>query len=263
MSGRLEASGVTVRRSGRPVVRDVTFGAAPGELVALVGPNGAGKSTLLGALAGDLPPDAGRVSLHGQDVRRLSATVLARRRAVLLQQHAIAFPFLVRDVVAMGRAPWAGTPRAADDEARVERAMLTAGVTEIQSRRLTELSGGEQARVALARVLAQDTDVLLLDEPTAALDLRHTVLVLAAARHLADEGRTVVAVLHDLTAAAAADRVVVMNRGRAVVDGSPRDVLVPDLLTEVYGYPVDVVPHPETGQPIVVPRAGLASTVNL
>lgn len=163
---------------------------------------------------------------------------------------ALSFPFLVADVVAMGRAPWRGTPRAAEDAAAVAAAIGTTEIRHLADRPVTRLSGGEQARVALARVLAQDTPVVLLDEPTAALDLRHQARVLREARRLADAGRAVVAVLHDLTAAArAADRLVLLDAGRVVAAGPPEAVLDPARLSAVYAHGVAVM---DTARGVVV-----------
>jgi len=254
MSAVLRAVGVRVRFGATRILDgvDVDFGA--GELVALVGPNGAGKSTLLSVLAGDTVPDEGVVELDRVDVRALRLDELARRRAVLLQENRLSFPFAVADVVRMGRAPWRGTPREDADDSVVAAALETADVTHLASRRFPTLSGGEKARTSFARTLAQEPGVLLLDEPTAALDIRHQEALLAEARRWAVDGATVVVVLHDLTLAAAyADRVVVLDGGRVRGDGPPADVLTSDLLTEVYRHPVDVIRRPGGGELIVLP----------
>ncbi len=243
MSGtRLRAERLTVRLGGATVLENVDLDVHGGELVALVGPNGAGKSTLLAALAGDLEPDAGTVRVGERDVRSMRPLDLARRRAVLPQQGRLSFGFRVREVVAMGRSPWARTAHEDDDDRRVADALARADVVHLVERSYPTLSGGERARTDLARVLAQDTAVVLLDEPTAALDIRHQEAVLGVARGLARAGRAVVVVLHDLSLAAAyADRVCVLSRGSVRADGAPRDVLTPDLLGEVYQHPVRVV----------------------
>jgi iron complex transport system ATP-binding protein len=245
VSARLTARGVRVAYGPSVVLDDVDLDVRGGELVALVGPNGAGKSTLLAVLSGDPRPDAGRVLLDGVDLRRQPLVDLARRRAVMLQEARVSFAFRALDVVAMGRHPWRGTPRAAEDDAVVARAMADADVAHLAPRTFPTLSGGEKARVAFARTLAQQGDVLLLDEPTAALDVRHQEAVLARARAAARAGAAVVVVLHDLTLAAAyADRVVVLAAGRVRADGPPHDVLTAALLTEVYEHPVDVWHRP-------------------
>ncbi|KOX27463.1 hemin ABC transporter ATP-binding protein [Streptomyces sp. NRRL F-4707] len=250
-----EAEGVGVHLGGRPVLDGVDVRVRAGELLALVGPNGAGKSTLLGALAADVPVAGGDVRVHGRPAPRWSAAELALRRAVLPQAASLSFPFAVEEVVRMGRAPWAGGDREGEDEAAVAEAMARTGVTGFAGRPFSALSGGERARVALARVLAQRAPLLLLDEPTAALDLRHQELVLRLCRERARAGDAVVVVLHDLALAAAyADRVAVLRAGRIAADGPPAEVFAEELLSEVYEQPVEVFPHPRTGALLVVPR---------
>ncbi|MFH9614557.1 heme ABC transporter ATP-binding protein [Streptomyces pratensis] len=254
-SAAAEVAGAGVRLGGRPVLDSVDLTVRAGEVLALVGPNGAGKSTLLAALAADLPVDSGEVRVDGRPVALWSAPELALRRAVLPQSAALAFPFPVEDVVRMGRAPWAGTAREDEDDAAVDEAMAATEVTEFAARPFSALSGGERARVALARVLAQRTPLLLLDEPTAALDLRHQELVLRICRERAAAGDAVVVVLHDLGLAAAyADRAVVLDHGRVAAAGPPTEVFTRTLLGEVYRQPVEVFPHPRTGVPLVVPH---------
>lgn len=251
----LAAHGVSVGLGGRPVLEGADLEVRAGELVALVGPNGAGKSTLLGALSGDIPPAAGEVRLDGRPLAGHRPLHLARRRAVLLQQVAVAFPFPVRDVVRMGRSPWVATAAEDGDDAVVAAALADTDTTHLADRTFPTLSGGERARAALARVLAQQAQVLLLDEPTAALDLHHQELVLATARGRADAGDAVVVVLHDLGLAAAhADRVAVVADGRIVADGPPAAVLTPERLAGVYRHEVDVFAHPVTGALVVLPR---------
>ncbi|MFI7315417.1 heme ABC transporter ATP-binding protein [Streptomyces venezuelae] len=257
-----EAEGLRVRLGGRSVLGGepsgvlggVSLAVRAGEVLALVGPNGAGKSTLLAALAADLPPAEGVVRVCGRPAADWAAPDLALRRAVLPQSAALSFPFPVEDVVRMGRAPWAGTRGADDDDRIVREAMAATEVTEFAARPFSALSGGERARVALARVLAQRAPLLLLDEPTAALDLRHQELVLRICRDRAAAGDAVVVVLHDLGLAAAyADRVAVLRGGTVAAEGAPGDVFGEALLSEVYRQPVEVFPHPRTGAPVVAP----------
>ncbi|MGW6121031.1 heme ABC transporter ATP-binding protein [Nocardia sp. NPDC055165] len=253
----LRATGLTVERGTRTVLDEVDFQVAAGEIVALVGPNGAGKSSLLAALAGELEPSAGTVKLEGHALSHWTPADMARRRAVLPQSHAVGFPFTAREVVAMGRAPWLHTPAAGDDDALITAALAATDVTHLATRVFPSLSGGERARVALARVLAQDTATLLLDEPTAALDLGHQEAVLRLAATRAAEGAAVVVVVHDLGVAAAyADRVTVLDAGRVAADGPPREILTRELLTAVYHHPVDVFDHPATGAQLVLPERG-------
>ncbi|MER6392138.1 heme ABC transporter ATP-binding protein [Streptomyces sp. NPDC001523] len=252
-----EAADLHVRLGKREVLAGIDLIARAGEVLALVGPNGAGKSTLLAALCADLPAASGTVRIDGRPVADWSAPDLALRRSVLPQSAALSFPFPVEDVVRMGRAPWAGTPSAESDEEAVARAMAATEVTDFAARPFSALSGGERARVALARVLAQRAPLLLLDEPTAALDLRHQELVLRICRERAAAGDAVVVVLHDLGLAAAyADRVAVLHDGRIAVDGPPSEVFEDGLLSRVYRQPVEVLPHPRGGAPLVVPIRG-------
>ncbi|MGF0316196.1 heme ABC transporter ATP-binding protein [Nocardia fluminea] len=253
----LRATGLTVQRGARSVLEEVDFQVAAGEIVALVGPNGAGKSSLLAALAGELEPSAGAVKLEGHALSHWTPADMARRRAVLPQSHAVGFPFTAREVVAMGRAPWLHTAAADNDDALISAALAATDVTHLATRVFPSLSGGERARVALARVLAQDTATLLLDEPTAALDLGHQEAVLRLAATRAAEGAAVVVVVHDLGVAAAyADRVTVLDAGRVAADGPPREILTRELLTRVYHHPVDVFDHPSTGAQLVLPERG-------
>ncbi|WP_406189918.1 heme ABC transporter ATP-binding protein [Streptomyces griseus] len=250
----VEAAGLSVRLGQRQVLDSVDLTAHAGEVVALVGPNGAGKSTLLAALAADLAPGSGEVRIDGRPADAWSAPELALRRSVLPQSAALSFPFPVEEVVRMGRAPWAGTEREDEDDAAVAAAMAATEVTRFAGRPFSALSGGEKARVALARVLAQRAPLMLLDEPTAALDLRHQELVLRICRERAAAGDAVVVVLHDLGLAAAyADRAAVLHDGRVAELGAPDEVFTGKLLGEVYRQPVEVFPHPRTGTPLIVP----------
>ena len=248
----IRAEGVSVTLDGRPVLTDITLDAVPGEVLALVGPNGAGKSTLLSVLSGERHPDAGSITLDDRPLASYSPLELARRRSVLTQENTLSFPFRVREVLEMGRSPWARTPQLADDDRALARAAERADVGGLLHRRFTELSGGERARVSLARVLAQDTAIVLLDEPTAALDLRHQEDVLRVARELAADGRAVVVVLHDLSlAGAVADRVGLLAAGRLVALGPPAKVLTASGLSKVYGVKVEVFER--DGTLLVVP----------
>jgi iron complex transport system ATP-binding protein len=249
-----EAVGLHVRHGARDVLDGVSVTARAGEVLALVGPNGAGKSTLLAALAADLPAAAGVVRLYGRPAAEWSAPELALRRAVLPQSADLSFPFTVEEVVRMGRAPWATVDPDADERA-VAEAMAATEVAAFAVRRFSALSGGERARVALARVLAQRAPLLLLDEPTAALDLRHQELVLRLCRQRARAGDAVVIVLHDLGLAAAyAHRVAVLRAGHIATAGPPAEVFTASLLSEVYDQQVEVLPHPRTGALLVTPR---------
>ena len=248
------AEGVTGRIGGRGLLDAVDLDVHAGEVLALVGPNGAGKSTLLGVVAGDTTPESGRTVLDGTDLRKWRLGDLARRRSLLTQANSVAFPFSVREVVAMGRAPWTGLPDGDDDEAIIDESLAATDTTHLHSRTFPTLSGGEKARVSLSRALAQRTGILLLDEPTAAVDLRHQEIVLELARSVADAGGAVVVVLHDLALAAAwSDRMVMIAGGRVRAQGAPAEVLTPDLIHEVYQQPVLIHRHPVTGDLLVTP----------
>lgn len=255
MTTAFSARGVCYGVQGVGILLDVTLDVSYGKVMALVGPNGAGKSSLLGILGGDLAPTGGSVTLDGRAVRDWSARELARRRAVLLQANQVSFSFSAREVVEMGRSPWAGDGRSDEDDDIVRDAMARADVTHLAHRPFPALSSGEKARVSLARVLAQRTPALLLDEPTAALDLRHQEEVLRLGRELAAEGRAIVVVLHDLSLAAAyADEIVMIAGGRIAARGTPTEVLTAVRVEHVYGTPVRILDDPDTGLPVVLPR---------
>ncbi|WP_372511127.1 heme ABC transporter ATP-binding protein [Streptomyces cylindrosporus] len=251
-----EAEALHMSLGPREVLHGVDVAVRPGEILALVGPNGAGKSTLLGALAADLAPTRGTVRIHGRPATEWTAPELALRRAVLPQSATLAFPFTVEEVVRMGRAPHASSP--AEDDLAVVQAMSATEVTPFARRPFSALSGGERARVALARLLAQQAPLLLLDEPTAALDLRHQELVLRLCRERARQGDGVVVVLHDLGLAAAyAHRVAMLCAGRVEAEGPPTEVFTEARLSEVYDQPVEVVRHPRTDALLITPKRNL------
>jgi cobalamin transport system ATP-binding protein len=227
----------------REVLRRVDLGLARGEVVALLGTNGSGKTTLLRTFAGTLPPDSGTVRFEGRSVGDWRRNELAQRVAVLPQQLELPLGFRVAELVAMGRAPHARRLFAstADDERAIARALQDADAVDLAERLAEELSGGERQRLLVAMALAQEPDLLLLDEPTLHLDLAHQVALLTAIRRLRDQRRlTVLAVLHDLNLAAAfAPRVAVLDEGRIVADGPPAEVLTRDLVRRVFGVAVD------------------------
>lgn len=252
----IEVRDICCVRGGRTVLHGVTLAVRPGRVLALVGPNGAGKSSLLSVMCADLAVVSGEVRLHGKSLATWGSRELARERAVLTQANDVSFAFTALEVVQMGRNPWTGQPESAADDDVVEVAMQRTDVTHLAQRSFQSLSGGERARVSLARVLAQDTPVVLLDEPTAALDLRHQEDVMTLARDLAREGRTVVVVLHDLSLAAAyADDVAVLADGRLAALGSPHDVLTPKTIEQVYGVAVHLVATPNGHHAVVPVRA--------
>jgi iron complex transport system ATP-binding protein len=252
----LEVTGATVEVGGSTILDEADLTLESGEVTIVIGPNGAGKSTLLGVAAGERRPRAGTVRIGGVDLAGLSVTQLAKRRAVMPQDTTVAFPFTVREVVAMGRTVW--NDRAGAEDAVAMDALETIGLTSFADRSITTLSGGETQLVAFARVIAQvtpvgESSVVLLDEPTAAMDVAHAEATLVTARLLASQGAAVGIVLHDLDAAAAyADRLVLLHRGRVRSTGAVGEVCVESLLSEVYGSPIEVYDH--AGDIRVAPR---------
>lgn len=246
---------VTAVLDGRSIVSRVSLDVFPGEILALVGPNGAGKSTLLSLMSGDLSPTTGSVTLQGKEVGKYKPEEAARLRSVLMQSNTVSFPFTVWEIVEMGRAPWARTPKISEDSEAISEALERADVEHLSHRRFNQLSGGERARVSLARVLAQRTPLVLLDEPTAALDLKHQEDVMATVLALAEAGLAVVVVVHDLSVAAAyAHRVCVVVDGELDAIGSPGDVITAERVSRVYGVDVDIENVGRPPRPIIVPR---------
>jgi iron complex transport system ATP-binding protein len=245
---------LSVAYQRRAALRDISLDARGSEVVVLIGPNGAGKSTLLRSIAGTLTPDAGRICVDGADMAGLSAAERARLVAVVPQAARLPEAFTAAEVVLMGRNPHLprfGGERASDYQA-AQQAMQRTETWELADRRVGELSGGEQQRVLIARALAQEPRVLLLDEATAHLDLRHQLATLRLVRKLARSGLLVVAALHDLNLAAQhADRLALLAAGELLACGSPAQVLTPELLRQVYGVAAIVSAHPLTGAPLV------------
>ncbi|MFK8251514.1 heme ABC transporter ATP-binding protein [Ancylobacter terrae] len=247
------AEGISVLAGRRALLDGVSVTVVPGSVTVVVGPNGAGKSTLLKVLAGESRADAGRVTLDGVDIRALGAAGLARRRAVLAQSVHVAFPFTVAEIVAMGLID--GRDRAG----RVGRALARVDLGGFAGRFYGELSGGEKQRVQIARALAQlesgeGPGYLLLDEPTASLDLAHQLLVVELARAVAAAGGGVLAVLHDLNLAAmAGDHILALKDGCEAASGAPDAVLTDDHLARIYGVPARVGVAP--GGVFVLPQS--------
>jgi iron complex transport system ATP-binding protein len=239
----LTASGVTVRLGGTTIVTRASLSLRAGELVALVGPNGAGKTTLIRALAGLVPAD-GAITLGGRPLEGMQPRERARAVAYLPQGHIFHWPMSVESIVMLGRAPH-GDPFSSaspEDHAAVRRALETTETMAFATRAVTTLSGGEKARVALARALATQAGLLLADEPTASLDPRHQLVVMELLRSAARSGGAILAIVHDLTLAARfADRVLVMDRGGIVADGSPDEALAPERLAAVFGIDAAIV----------------------
>jgi iron complex transport system ATP-binding protein len=249
----LSAANLAVSLGARPVIAGVDLTLRRGELVAIVGPNGAGKTTLLRALAGLVPASGGDVTVNGTYLSLMPLAERARQIAYLPQGHVFHWPMPVADIVALGRMPrGAFSGLAAADRAAIARAMAATGVADHADRPVTALSGGERARVALARVLASEAPIILADEPTAALDPRYQLIVLAILRRHAEAGGAVLAVLHDLgLAARQASRILVLDHGTVAADGPPRDVLTKARLAAVFGVNAQIVTLVDA--PVVIP----------
>lgn len=247
--------------SAPPIVEDLDLDVPAGRVTAIIGANGCGKSTLLRGLTRQLAPRTGSIEVLGRDAARVSARDYARTVALLPQHPVAPEGMTVAQLVARGRHPHRGLlgGRAAGDDAAIASALERTDLVELAEREAGTLSGGQRQRAWLALVLAQQTPVVLLDEPTSYLDLSHQVEVLDLVRALPDPrggGRaTVVAVLHELNLAArSADHIVAMAAGRVVAQGTPGEVIVPEVLAEVFGLDADVVADPLLGHPVVLPR---------
>lgn len=252
----IEFDGVGVELGGQSVLEGVSLTVPEGQFFALVGPNGAGKTTLLRTCNGLLSPDEGRVSLDGADVVSLPARSLGRLVATVPQETQLAFDFDVRDVVAMGRTPHRSRFATATDVDRqaVESALERTKTLQFSERTVGELSGGERQRVVFARALAQETPVLLLDEPTASLDINHQLRTLSMARALAREGKTIVAAIHDLDLAARfCDRLALLTDGELLAAGTPEAVLTAERIKTAFGIRAAVGTNPITGTKTVTP----------
>lgn len=232
----IEAHTVSVRLGGRPILHALTFAVEEGTWLGIVGPNGSGKTTLLRTIAGLLPHE-GSLRIGGRAVRQWPVRELARRLAFVQQTQPLAFDFRVLDFVLLGRAPHRGwlEPLTAADRQRALTALHAMGLEGFEGRAMTTLSGGELQRVRLAQALVQDAPILLLDEPTAHLDVHHQLDLMARVATLAKEGRTVLSAVHDLALAARyAGRLLVLDGGRVAADGPPHEVLTPPLLRSVF-----------------------------
>jgi iron complex transport system ATP-binding protein len=253
---RLEMTGVCAGYQAADVLHDLSFGVNSGELVGLLGPNGSGKSTALRVLSHVLPPRAGAVRLDSTPIDRLSRMEIARHIAFVPQQEPASFDFTVRDVVLMGRYPHLGSGRSPGpaDYALAEKALADVDLAPLADRPITQLSGGEHRRVLLARALAQAAPLLLLDEPTAHLDITHQAEMLALVRALVREhGVGAVAALHDLNAAAEfCDRLILMRAGRVVSEGAPEDVFTPASFRIAFDAFARIAPNAATGRPMVL-----------
>ncbi|MGA5302422.1 ABC transporter ATP-binding protein [Nucisporomicrobium flavum] len=258
MTSRLSGSELTLAYDKRVVAAGLDVTVPDGSFTVIVGPNACGKSTLLRALAGLLAPRQGSVVLDGKDIGSYRAKEVARRLGLLPQSATAPEGISVADLIARGRYPHQKLLRqwTPEDENQVAAAMEATGVTALADRAVDELSGGQRQRVWMAMVLAQQTDLLLLDEPTTYLDIAYQIDLLDLCADLNEQGRTLVAVLHDLNHACRyATHLIAMKDGRVVAAGDPGTVITADLVHDVYGLPCEVIPDPQTGTPLVVPAA--------
>ncbi len=257
MTAHLRLVDVAFRYGPVTVLDSVSLDVPAGTLVALIGANGAGKTTLLNLACGTLRPTRGYVELDQSDLATLPAAQRARRIALVPQSLPIPFAFTVRELVGLGRTPYLHPLRGEQpgDRLAIERALEITDTAHFAHRNVLELSGGERQRVILALALAQEPDLLLLDEPTANLDVAHQIAILELIRDLnRNENLTVLAAIHDLNLASLFfDRIVAIDRGRVVADGPPRAVLTPEVIGMVYGSAVQVIDHPREPVPLVVP----------
>ena len=243
------------RVGSNELLSDVTLSGHSGELIALCGPNGAGKSTLIRLLAGDLDPTDGNLFIGDLDIATTPPQDLARARSVLRQGSRTDIPFTAVAVVEMGRYPHRSDPDAsqAKDLDAITSAMMHTDTTHLAERSYRTLSGGEQTRVTMAKIIAQEAPVVLLDEPTTALDVAHQERILTEMRSMADHGDCVIAVFHDLNAAAHyADRLVLLDKGSIVTTGNPEEVLDGERLSRIYGQQMTVTQHPTRDCPLVL-----------
>jgi len=256
---RLGARDLSLGYGSTPIVEGLTVDVAPGAVTAIVGPNACGKSTLLRGLARLMSPAAGQVILDGSDISRLRTKDVAKRLGLLPQSSIAPEGITVADLVTRGRFPHQTMLRqfSRADQQAVADAMAATGVTAIAGRPVDQLSGGQRQRVWIAMVLAQQTPLILLDEPTTFLDIAHQIELLDLFADLnAEQGCTIVAVLHDLNHACRfADQIIAMKAGAIVAQGNPADVITATLVEEVYGLECQVIDDPETGTPLVIPRA--------
>lgn len=255
--GRLTAAQLSVRYGDRAVLTDLDLEIPTGGFTAIIGPNGCGKSTLLRSLARFLRPRGGAVLLDDRDLAEYRTKEIARRIGTLAQSAAVPAAVTVADLVSRGRNPHQSLLRqwSVDDERAVSAALDEVGMSEHADRLVEELSGGQRQRAWIAMTLAQETPILLLDEPTTYLDIAHQIDVLDLCARLHEGGRTLVAVLHDLNLAARyATHMIALRDGAVVAQGAPDRVVTADLLREVFDLDARVIPDPETGSPLIVPR---------
>lgn len=254
---RLTTENLTVGYGKGPIVKGVDVVIPQGKITALLGPNGCGKSTLLKALSRILRAQSGQVLWQGQPIEQISSRLLARQLALLPQSQEPPEGVSVREAVAYGRSPYTGFwgQLSSEDKHIVSDAMQATGVSEFADRPVSDLSGGQRQRVWLALTLAQDTDFVLLDEPTTYLDINHQVELMKLMRMLNQQGKTIVTVLHDINQACRyCDHLIVMQGGRIISEGPPAEVMTPELLADVFELDAEIHQDPVAGTPMCIVR---------
>lgn len=262
----IEAKNITyLSASQQAIIKDISFSAQAGEMVVIVGPNGAGKSTLLKSLAGAIKPQQGKVLIEGKNIQEYTPNQLAKKRAVLSQHYNLSADFLVKDIVMMGRYPhFDGKPSVQDNDI-IRQNLEVTGTEHLAERTIKSLSGGEQQRVHMARVLSQVTHeengILFLDEPISSLDIHYQFAILEIAHQKKQEGMTVIAVLHDLNLATRfADRLVIIKDGEKQADDVPAHILNAELLSTIYDIPIQVIQHQD--EKFIFPK-GISQTTEI
>lgn len=254
----LKINNLSVFYGDRQILHDIQLEVHSGEIVALLGPNGAGKSTLIRSISGVIPIRSGNIFVDQKDVTSLSTMERARHISVVPQAISMPPAFTVWETVLLGRTPYLNFlgQTSAKDEAIARQALEQVDVVHLIDKRMDEISGGEQQRVLLARTLAQDTPILLMDEPTTHLDISHQIdLLKLITKQAREKNLTVLIALHDLNLASMfADRIAIVQHGLLCVAGTPQETLTSDIINSVYHVPVHVVSHPETGLPFVIPK---------
>jgi iron complex transport system ATP-binding protein len=260
MNHLLALNNISFSYNHRPVLQKISFDLSPGEFLGILGPNGSGKTTLLRLMAGVLRPQAGSIHLLDRSIQEFSPRERARMIGVVPQQFDILFPFTALEVVLMGRWPYTRlfSWESAEDLAKAREAMEVTDSLQFADRPITELSGGERERVILARALAQDPKILLLDEPTTHLDLKHQMEIYNLLLKLnREKGLTIVVVVHDLNfASMACQKILLLQEGRLVKLGDPQEVMDSEIIYQVFGAKVLVQKHPETGRAVYFPWVG-------
>lgn len=239
------------------ILNNLNFRIQPGELVGLIGPNGCGKSTLINLISNILKPSSGTISLGKYQLDQLSFQMAAKIRSVVLQDNRVNFDFSVKDIIEMGRYPWRDL-KEPHTKQLIENIVKQTEITHLLAHEYRSLSGGEQQRVNFAKALIQDTPIMLLDEPTSAMDINHQENLMQQLSQQKKQQKTIVTVLHDLSLAAAyCDRVILLEQGKIIVQGKPQQVLQEEILSEVYQYPIQVLTDPQTNELLIKPCRNL------